>query len=147
VTDYSLGAITVSIFLLDHGSALPWLSLLDHGGMLTITVAVLITRLANRHASADRTDSNANFIRQHWRRHSDQQGGSKNRLPHLSFLQFERLENARLVLLFPRKIDVDKGNFFSIPRRLARQRAARDGRGPHRVIAEGRARRRGAQAD
>jgi hypothetical protein len=147
VTDYGLGAITVSIFLLDHGRAIPWLSLLDHGGMLTITVAVLITRLANRYASADRTDSNANFIRQHWRRRSGHKGGSKYRLPHLSFLQFERLENARLVLLFRRKIDVDKGNSFSLPRRLARQRAARDGRGPHCAIAEGRSRQRGAQAD
>jgi hypothetical protein len=79
VTDYGLGAITVSIFLLDHGRALPWLSLLDHGGMLTITVAVtvLITRLANRYASADRTDSNANFIRQDGRRDSDNHCGSK----------------------------------------------------------------------
>jgi hypothetical protein len=79
VTDYGLGAITVSIFLLDHGRALPWLSLLDHGGMLTITLAVtvLIMRLANRYASADRTDSNANFIRQDGRRDSDNHCGSK----------------------------------------------------------------------
>jgi hypothetical protein len=75
--DDGLGAITVSIFLLDHGRALPWLSLLDHGGMLTVAVAVLITRLANRYSSADRTDSNANFIRQDGRRESDHHGGSK----------------------------------------------------------------------
>jgi hypothetical protein len=46
---------------------------------------------------------------------------------------FERLENARPVLLFPREIDADKGNFFSPLRRLARQRAARDRRGRHRA--------------
>jgi hypothetical protein len=34
--DYGFGAITVSIFLLDHGRAVPRLSLLDHGGMITI---------------------------------------------------------------------------------------------------------------
>jgi hypothetical protein len=77
--DYGLGAITVSIFLLDHGRAVPRLSLLDHGGMITITVAVpvLIMRFANRYASADRTDANPDFIRQHGRRHSDHQGGNK----------------------------------------------------------------------
>jgi hypothetical protein len=58
VTDYRLGAITVSIFLLDHGRAVPRTSLLDHGGTITITIAVpvLIVRFANRYASADRTD-------------------------------------------------------------------------------------------
>jgi hypothetical protein len=84
--DYGLGAITVSILLLDHCRALPGLALLDHGGVLTITVAVtvLIPRLANRYASADRTDSNANFIRQDGRRDSDNHGSSKQRLPHFT---------------------------------------------------------------
>jgi len=31
VMDYGLAAITVSIFLLDHGLAVMWLPLLDHG--------------------------------------------------------------------------------------------------------------------
>ena len=45
--------------------------------MVTITVAILIMWLANRHASADRTDANANFIRQHGGRDGDNHGGSK----------------------------------------------------------------------
>jgi hypothetical protein len=77
VVNYGLTAITVSIFLLDHGRAVPWLSLLDHGGMVTITVAVLIMRLPDRYASADRADVNANFIRQRGGRDSDNHGGSK----------------------------------------------------------------------
>jgi hypothetical protein len=51
VVDYGLAAITVSIFLLDHGLAVMWLPLLNHGGMIAVTVAVLIVRLANRYAS------------------------------------------------------------------------------------------------
>jgi hypothetical protein len=98
VVDDSLGTITVSIFLLDHGRAVPWLALLDHGGMVTIAVAVLIMRLANRYASADRTDANAYFISKRGRRDSDD-GSSKQRLPHLFILQL-RLKNAMLVLLF-----------------------------------------------
>jgi hypothetical protein len=79
VVDYGLGVIAVSIFLLDYGRAVLWLSLLNHCGMVPITVAiaVLIMRLANRYASADRTDANANFIRQHRGRGSDNHGGSK----------------------------------------------------------------------
>jgi hypothetical protein len=79
VVDYGLGAITLSIFLLYHGRAVPRLSLLDHGGMITITVAVpvLIMGLANRYASADRADANTNFIRQRGRRDSGNHGGSK----------------------------------------------------------------------
>ena len=56
--DHGLAAITVGVFLLDDGRAVPRLSLLDHGGMITITVAVLIMRLTNRYASADRTGAN-----------------------------------------------------------------------------------------
>jgi hypothetical protein len=75
--DYGLAAIAVSVFLLDHSCAVPWLSLLDHGGItITITVAVLITRLAHRYASADWTDVNTNFIRQRGRRDSDSHSGS-----------------------------------------------------------------------
>jgi hypothetical protein len=77
VVNYGLAAITVSIFLLDHCLAVMWLSLLNHGGMIAVTVAVLIMRLANRYASADRTDANTNFVRQHWRRDSTNHGGSK----------------------------------------------------------------------
>jgi hypothetical protein len=64
LVNYGLTAIFVSIFLLDHGRAVPWLPLLDHGGMITIAVAVLIVWLANSYASADRADVNTNFIRQ-----------------------------------------------------------------------------------
>src|SRR5580704_16446771 len=66
VVDYGLAAIPISIFLLDHGRAVPRLSLLDHGGMIpiAIAVAVLIVRLANRYACADRTNTNTNFIGQ-----------------------------------------------------------------------------------
>ena len=53
VVDDGLAAITVSIFLLDHGLAVTWLPLLDDSA-LTIS----IVRLANRYASADRTDAN-----------------------------------------------------------------------------------------
>jgi hypothetical protein len=56
--DYGLAAITVSIFLLDHGLAVTWLPLLDDSA-LTIS----IVRLANRYASADRTDANTNVVR------------------------------------------------------------------------------------
>ena len=75
MVDYGLAAIAVSVFLLNHGRAVPWLALLDHGG-ITITVAVLITRLAHRYASADWTDVNTNFIRQRGRCDSDNRGGS-----------------------------------------------------------------------
>jgi hypothetical protein len=42
VVDYGLAVIAISIFLLDYGRAVPWLSLLNHGGMVTITVAVAV---------------------------------------------------------------------------------------------------------
>jgi hypothetical protein len=45
--------------------------------MIAVPVAVLIMRLANRYASADRTDANTNFVRQHWRRDSANHGGSE----------------------------------------------------------------------
>jgi hypothetical protein len=77
VVDDGLAAITVSIFLLNHGLAVMWLPLLNHGGMIAVTVAVLIMRLANRYASADRTDANTNFVRQHWRRDNANHGGSE----------------------------------------------------------------------
>jgi hypothetical protein len=79
VMDYGLAASAVSIFLFNHGRAVPWLSLLDHGGMIPIPIpiAVLIVRLANRYASADRADVNADLLSQRGRRDSDNHGGSK----------------------------------------------------------------------
>jgi hypothetical protein len=58
----SFAAITVRIFLLDHGR-IAWLSLLDNGGAITIKVAVMIVRLADRYASSDWPDVNANILR------------------------------------------------------------------------------------
>jgi hypothetical protein len=79
VVDDRLAAIAVSIFFLNHGRAVPWLSLLDHGRMIPIPIpiAVLIVRLANRYASADRADVNADLLSQRGRRDSDNHGGSK----------------------------------------------------------------------
>jgi len=74
VVDYGLAAITISVFLLDHGLAVPWLPLLDDS---TLTVSIVVTGLANRYASADRTGANANFIRKRGRRDSNNRGGSK----------------------------------------------------------------------
>jgi hypothetical protein len=97
VMDYGLATITVSIFLLDHGLAVMWLPLLDDS---TLTVSIVIMGLANRYASANRTDANANFIGQRGRRDDRYYGGSKKRLPHFSILQFQRLGNARASSLF-----------------------------------------------
>jgi hypothetical protein len=58
--DPGLAAVTVSIFLLDHGLAVMWLPLLDDSAL---TVSIVSTGLANRYASADRTGANANFVR------------------------------------------------------------------------------------
>jgi hypothetical protein len=74
VVDYGLAAITISIFLLDHGLAVTWLPLLADS---TLTVSIVVTGLANRCASADRTGANANFIRKRGRRDSNNHGGSK----------------------------------------------------------------------
>jgi hypothetical protein len=79
VVDHGLAAVTVSIFLLDHGLAVMWLPLLDDS---TLTVSIVITGLANRYASADRTGPNANFVRKRGRRDSNNHCGSKYRLPH-----------------------------------------------------------------
>jgi hypothetical protein len=74
VVNYGLTAITVSIFLLDHGLAVMWLSLLDDSAF---TISIVVTRLANSYSSADRTRANANFIRKSGRRDSHNHCGSK----------------------------------------------------------------------
>jgi hypothetical protein len=76
VVDYGLAAITVSIFLLDHGRlAVTRLPLLDDSSTVTVTVAITIVRFANRYASADGTDANTNILRKRGRRDSDNRGG------------------------------------------------------------------------
>jgi hypothetical protein len=75
--DYGLAAITVRTFLFDHGGSVARRSFLNDCGMITITVAVVITRLADRHASADRTYVSANIIRKRGRRNSADYGGNK----------------------------------------------------------------------
>src|ERR1700733_14749825 len=47
-----LGAIAVRIFLLDHGSSIAGLALLDHRGPIAITI--MIVGFADCHAGADR---------------------------------------------------------------------------------------------
>jgi hypothetical protein len=74
VVDHGLAAITVSIFLFDHGLAIMRFPLLDDS---TLTVSIAIMGLADRYASADRTGANTNLIRQRGRRDSDNHGGSK----------------------------------------------------------------------
>jgi hypothetical protein len=74
VVNYGLAAITVSIFLLDHGLAVMWLPLLDDSAF---TISIMVTRLANRNPGADRTRANANFIRKSGRRDSHNHCGSK----------------------------------------------------------------------
>jgi hypothetical protein len=61
--NHSFAAITVRIFLLDHGRRITWLSLLDNGGAITITITIMIARLADRYAGADRPRMNTNLIR------------------------------------------------------------------------------------
>jgi hypothetical protein len=71
--DYGLAAITVSIFLFDHGGSVSRLPFLDDGG--PITIAVVILRLADRHASAYRTYMNTNIICKRGRCNSADYGG------------------------------------------------------------------------
>jgi hypothetical protein len=78
--DYGLAAITVRIFFFDNGGSVTRLSFLDDCG--TITIAVVIMRLADRHASANRTYVNTNIIRKHGCRDSADYDGNKQRLPH-----------------------------------------------------------------
>jgi hypothetical protein len=78
---YGLGAITVRIFFFDDGGAIARLSFLDD--RCTITVAVVIVRLADRHARANRTHVNANIIRKCRCRDRSDYGGYKQ-----CFLQF-----------------------------------------------------------
>ena len=75
VMDYGLAAIAIRIFLFDHGGSVTWLPFFDDGG--TVTVAVMITRLANRHTSSDRTHANTNIIGKDGCRNSANYGGDK----------------------------------------------------------------------
>jgi hypothetical protein len=73
--NYGLAAITIRIFLLDHGRPITWLALLDDRG--TITVAVTVVRFTNRYASSDRAYANTNILSKCRRRYDANQGGSK----------------------------------------------------------------------
>jgi hypothetical protein len=75
--DYGLAAITVRIFLFDHGGPVGRLSFLDDRGMIAVAVAVVIMRLADRYASANRTHVNTNIIRKRRRRNSADYGSNK----------------------------------------------------------------------
>jgi hypothetical protein len=79
VVDYGLAAITVRIFLFDHGGPVTRLSFLNDCGPITITVTVtvVIMRLADRYASAHRTHANSNIVRKRGRRNSANYGRNK----------------------------------------------------------------------
>jgi hypothetical protein len=73
--DYGLAAITVRIFLFDHGGPVTRLSFLDDRGMIAVAIAVM--RLADRYASANRTHVNTNIIRKRRRRNGADYGSNK----------------------------------------------------------------------
>jgi hypothetical protein len=79
VVDYGFAAITVRIFLFNYGGLVTRRSLLNDCGpiAITITVTVVIMRLADRHASAHRTYANSNIVRKRGRRNCANYGGNK----------------------------------------------------------------------
>src|ERR1700726_2162067 len=102
--NYSFAAIAVRIFLLNHGGPITRLALLDDRG--TITIPIMIVRLADRHTSSDRSYANTNIIRKGRHRNDANHGGYKQRFPHVpSSRNFPTKENARLIHLFRRSID------------------------------------------
>jgi len=60
-----LAAITVRVFLLDHGRIIARLMLPDDCGAITITIAiaVMIAGFADGHAGSDRSHADTNLIR------------------------------------------------------------------------------------
>jgi hypothetical protein len=62
VMNDGLAAIAVRIFLLDHSRPVTRLALFDNRGTITVTIAVMIVRLADRYASSDRPNANTDII-------------------------------------------------------------------------------------
>jgi hypothetical protein len=102
--NYSFAAIAVRIFLLNHGGPITRLALLDDRG--TITITIMIVRLADRHTSSDRSYANTNIICKAGIATMPITAATNN-----DFLMFhppeifQRRENARLIHLFRRSID------------------------------------------
>jgi hypothetical protein len=72
VMDYRLASVTHVIFLLDYRGAIGWLALLDNGA-----IAITIMALANRRASANRSNANPDIIGKGRRGNRGDHGGSK----------------------------------------------------------------------
>jgi hypothetical protein len=75
--NYSLAAITVRIFFLDHSRPITRLALFDNSGTVAIAVAVMIVSFSDRYTSSNRAHANTNIIRKGRRRNDANQGGSK----------------------------------------------------------------------